>query len=374
MFYCQVNGKPYNVYRKAHYSTFGKHSRGKILIPFLPLIVWICADTLEELFSGKTKFLLLPAVLCFLPAFSRSAWQSLLLVDGAILLIWVFLLRFVRLPEKIRRSVFALILLVPMCVNLGVNSSEKYLKESDTRQKHFTRGDITMFVSDRRYRFDVLANNFVNSNVPADGSIWKTSMYSSITNQLYADFYYNTMRNPISLRNRVVLMPNQNGFFSFFMGTRYVLTREDDIPYGYKRVFRRGGYALAENEQVLPVCYGTYDLLSKEDFDRLTFPETMRFVPNLARFGTFAGPISDTIRHQPRISISDEENQFESFTSVLTKDVPTQLIDQDITTQVAFQCDSMYPPTAFVPMQRYVEAVEPGQHQVPISYRYPPSS
>ena len=84
------------------------------------------------------------------------------------------------------------------------------------------------------------------------------------------------MRNPISLRNRVVLMPNQNGFFSFFMGTRYVLTREDDIPYGYKRVFRRGGYALTENEQVLPVCYGTYDLLSKEDFDRLTFPETMQ--------------------------------------------------------------------------------------------------
>ena len=95
-----------------------------------------------------------------------------------------------------------------------------------------------------------MANNFVNSNVPADGSIWKTSMYSSITNQLYADFYYNTMRNPISLRNRVVLMPNQNGCFSFFMGTRYVLTREDDIPYGYKRVFRRGGYALTENEQV----------------------------------------------------------------------------------------------------------------------------
>lgn len=284
------------------------YSRGKILIPFLPLIVWICADTLEELFSGKTKFLLLPAVLCFLPAFSRSAWQSLLPVDGAILLIWVFLLRFVRLPEKIRRSVFALILLVPMCVNLGVNSSEKYLKESDTRQKHFTRGDITMFVSDRRYRFDVLANNFVNSNVPADGSIWKTSMYSSITNQLYADFYYNTMRNPISLRNRVVLMPNQNGFFSFFMGTRYVLTREDDIPYGYKRVFRRGGYALAENEQVLPVCYGTYDLLSKEDFDRLTFPETMQALCSAAVVDKEGGRFTPQVKEeQPSELLADRQ-------------------------------------------------------------------
>ena len=250
------------------------YARGKILIPFLPLVVWICADTLQELAQKRQKFLLLPLVLCFVPALT-SSWRDLILLDGAVLTVWALLLRFAKLPERLRRSAFALILLVPICVSFSVNRSEDYLRKDDGRQSRFTAGDITMFASDDQYRFDVLANNYVNSNVLADGKVWKTAMYSSVTNGLYADFYYNTMRNPISLRNRVVLMPNQNSFFSYFMGIRYVLAKEDALPRGYTPVFRRGGYVLAENDEVLPICYGTWSLLSEESFYRLNVPARM---------------------------------------------------------------------------------------------------
>ena len=125
-----------------------------------------------------------------------------------------------------------------------------------------------MFASDLRYRYDVLANNYVNSNLLADGSLNKTAMYSSIHNGSYNRFCYDTMKNPISLRNRVVIMPSVNSFFSY-LGIRYLVASADQLPPGYSAVFTQDGYALAENPNVRPMVYGSWDLLSEEDYDGL---------------------------------------------------------------------------------------------------------
>ena len=69
-----------------------------------------------------------------------------------------------------------------------------------------------------------------------------------------------TMKNPISLRNRVVIMPSVNSFFSYFMGIRYLVASADRLPPGYSAVFPRDGYALAENPNVRPMVYGSWDL------------------------------------------------------------------------------------------------------------------
>ena len=250
------------------------YPRAKILIPFVPLIVMLCTDTLQELFEKKQKWMIVPAVLCFLPA-AFSPWKDLMLIDGGILLAWVLVQRFLLKSERAKKSAFVLILLVPIMVSIGVNKEEDYLRADDDRQSHFTSAEIRAAVTDLRYRFDVLANNYVNSNTLPGGGINKTAMYSSIENKLYADFYYNVMGNPISLRNRVVLMPNQNSCFNYFMGIRYLLTDIHNIPYGYQAIAQKKDYVLAENKDVLPMCYGTDKLLSEDVYKDLVFPYNM---------------------------------------------------------------------------------------------------
>lgn len=245
------------------------YARAKILIPFLPLVVLISAEVMDAFFEKKERPSVWIAALCLLPA-AVSKWQPLILLDGGILIIWAFLLQIEKLPDSWRKRICAFALLLPVCVSLGVNeTAEKYLRADDDRQEHFSSGDITMFASDLRYRYDVLANNYVNSNLLADGKLNKTAMYSSINNQEYNRFYYDTMKNPISLRNRVVMMPNKNSFFNYFMGIRYLLTGEDNLPAGYSSVFKREGYVLAENSNVRPMVYGSYDLLSEKAFEKL---------------------------------------------------------------------------------------------------------
>ncbi len=237
------------------------YPRAKILIPLLPILVWICADTFSEIYNGRQKTHLLAAALCFVPVFfawERGYWSVLACLDGGVLLVFMALQCLKKLPEKVKRKSLAMLLLVPVCTSLGVNFFlEDYLAEDDGRQSRFSFADITMFASEPYYRFDYLANNYINSNVLPDGALNKTASYLSVSNDIYEEFFYNTMRNPISLRNRVVLMPSENPLFNWFMGIRYILTKENRVPYGYQTVFRKNGFVLAENENVLPICYGT---------------------------------------------------------------------------------------------------------------------
>ena len=100
-------------------------------------------------------------------------------------------------------------------------------------------------------------------------------MYSSITNADYADFYYNAMHNPIGVNNRVALTPGSNPCFSYFMGTRYVITGKNEVPDGYDTIMANGNYVIAENPDVLPVCYGTTNIMTESTYEQLQFPENM---------------------------------------------------------------------------------------------------
>ena len=70
-------------------------------------------------------------------------------------------------------------------------------------------------------------------------------------------------------------MPGENPLFNWFMGIRYILTKENRVPYGYQTVFQKNGFVLAENENVLPICYGTDRQVSEKELKQLEFPADM---------------------------------------------------------------------------------------------------
>ena len=269
------------------------YARGKILIPFVPLLAMVCADTLEELRENPRRHSVFALALCFVPAIF-SEWKPLVLADGVILAVWVIWQRWGRkkreqaFAEKGRGGGYLAMLLIPLCVSLGVNISdaspfhetfqklgipvrETYLEADDTRQQHISRKTAADFAADPDYRYEVLADTFMNVNVLPDGNVGRTSIYSSISNSDYGTFFYDIMGNAISYNNRVALAVGKNPLFQSFMGIRYLLVRHGNAPYGYEEKEVIGDYALAENENVRPICYGVTDLLSRDAFDRLDF-------------------------------------------------------------------------------------------------------
>ncbi len=253
------------------------YARSKILIPFAPLLVLETVMTMQELYDKKQNYSLVILLFSLTPLLFMK--KEILVFAGAadalLLALWVVFKGFQGRSGRKKPAVFAVIFLVPLCVGMIVNGHETYIALSDERQEHFTGEQLAAYVADADYRFDVLCDGYTSCNVWQGGVAGRTAMYSSITNSAYAGYYYDTLHNPISYNNRVALASGQNCLFRYLMGMKYLMTREEAVPAGYGVIAKNGDYVLARSEDVLPVCYGTTELMGESVYDNLSFPDNL---------------------------------------------------------------------------------------------------
>lgn len=245
--------------------------RYKVLIPFLPLFLLLCVQTLEELYKEKIRHCFPALACCLIPAVF-SSHRSVILADFAVMLA-AFLL--CHMPGRCSRSCFLLLCIIPAIVSINTNESETYIAASDNRQSVFSKEELQALNLDKSYRFDYLTNPFANANIiPAEG-IGRSTIYSSITNSTYSHFFYDTVRNPIRIRNRVALLTDANPFFSYLMGIRYIQTSKDYLPAGYKVIAQKGNTVIAENPDVLPAAYTSTRIPDLKPWNIRNFPDNL---------------------------------------------------------------------------------------------------
>lgn len=267
--------------------------RYKVLIPLVPLLTLLCARTMEELVAKRERHSLFCALGCLIPAafsdYPKAILADFLWVLITFLLIWFcqrylsrkhagandHTLSFQTPPRPFYRKAFSVCLLFclpPALLSVIVGQTKDYISASDQRQSAFTQKELQEPALNNHYRYDCLADPFANVNVQPLQGIGRTTMYSSVTDSRYADFYYNTMKNPIRIRNRVALITDANPFFSYLMGIRYIQTTSGRLPWGYARILEKGNAVIAENDQVPPVAYASTSFLEQTEYEKLGFP------------------------------------------------------------------------------------------------------
>lgn len=263
--------------------------RYKVLIPLAPLLLLLCVQTLEELYQKKLQHSLLLLACCLLPTLFYDM-PVLILADFSLMVVGFFLLHLAnrpsvsgkKLPKKRLQSFSGCLLLVvaPILIFLTVNKSEIYIEASDNRQELFPKETLSELCLDRNYRFGYLTMPFATVNLTAVQGLGNVNLYSSVTNSEYADYFYNTARNPIRIRNRVALMTDANPFFAYLMGVRYIQTRPNYLPLGYEIITSQENAVIAENSTVLPVAYTSTSLMAQEDYEKLEFPYNLMALTN----------------------------------------------------------------------------------------------
>lgn len=337
--------------------------RYKVLIPLVPLLLLLCVQTLEALYVGREKHSLPLGVLCLIPAIFAD-YRLGILADS----LWLFFSfviismgkrrftllksesysqsRSAVLPRQIR-WLYLLLCLPAMCFHICASRTETFISTNDQRQSLCSKQEQSAIdETDKNYRFERLIEPFANTNTQPLPGFGRTSMYSSVTDYRYADFFYNTMRNPIRIRNRVALMTDANPFFSYFMGIRYIEANPDFLPWGYQAIAKSDNLGvLAENPNVLPIAYSSTALMSQKEFEKLSFPYTLEaltrctLVPDnlekkqLDRSSTYCSadqmmaaskirPLALEDFHLPQTADSETKNQEDTH---LTLPVPTEL-------------------------------------------------
>lgn len=323
------------------------YARGKILIPFLLPMLLLYAQVLCGFLQGSEKPPLWAGALCLVPWAAACAESGSILTNRLLLIDWLLLLGWILLdwllmmgwvlwmrragmkrvftagPAKktsVRTRCIALLLLVPCVVSWTLQMKAGYVEQAQINfaavrqalkgaQQRIEQAEADKLQS---ARWEILSEGYKMSNYAPLPQMQRTSMYSSMTQQGYAAFFYDIAGNAILARNRVALVPGKNPLFNTLMGVRYVTVKtaaagqetgttaaaqaQTDaaasqatagsstsnlpraqieagaaaLPPGYEVIYCENGYVTGRNPDALPIAFGTDRLLSKKDFtDRL---------------------------------------------------------------------------------------------------------
>ena len=234
------------------------YPRAKILIPFIPLIIYVVILTLDEYHQRALKLDIKLLVLLVLPLllFYR---QPLVILDMGICFMGLILYL------KISKQALTLLMIMPLVLSYKNNQKENFVQD----KRYQKVAQLNQVKVETKGRYDSFKESLNTVNQVNDNTL-RTSIYSSVSNSLYNHFYYDVIKNPIQIKNRVACLSGSNIFFQGMMGVK-TLYSENVVPIGYTP----SGDNLYQNDDVLPLVYATSDTYSVKKFEQLTFPTTL---------------------------------------------------------------------------------------------------
>lgn len=320
------------------------YARGKILIPFLVLTALLCEEIFRESFEGRHKPKLWIGAACMIPWAATLAegadgsgwmfWDSVLIV-GWIIIENVTAKGFGKSGKYGYRM--AGLLLIPCLFMTAFQQTCGYVAKetinfSQVREAAAAAESVineqdpeTLF----GVRWEILSEGYKMSNFMALPLMKRTSMYSSMMQQGYGDFFYDVSGNAIPARNRVALVPGKNILFNTAMGIRYVTAEEGQLPDSYRPISRSNGYVTGENPDALPVCYGTDRLLSSQDHESCTTEVSGKTIRKLTEILSLS---RTDVKVDPGWTSIQGQNQSEKAV-VLSFDL-TQTGNKEVTIQI----------------------------------------
>ncbi|VYS86158.1 Bacterial membrane protein YfhO [uncultured Blautia sp.] len=254
--------------------------RPKSLIPFFPILLFLTAKVLMDLWENRLTHSLPLCLICMIPVFVQAVFcpsknTGFTFLDAILLLVFATSGSFFHRKGLSYRRIglwSCLILAAPVLLFLKGSEKESFPEKSCAA---FTEEEILSLCRHTNSRFDILESPLSNTNFVYSGNQKKSTMYSSVSNSSYNRFVYDTLNTPISVRNRVSINGNPNPFQEYLMGVRYIQTTKDKLPAGYTVLKEKNGTLLAENKNVLPLAYGSTSLISQKTFENLSFPHTL---------------------------------------------------------------------------------------------------
>ena len=123
------------------------------------------------------------------------------------------------------------------------------------------------------YRTVQLGND--DENAANLNRVWNTdqyisSIYSSSYNKAYQNFRKDTFGLEQPYRNFLMQSEESNLIYARFMGEKYIVTKAK--MKGIRLLGVSGEWKIYENESAAPIIYGTSQVMSEKDYDKLEYP------------------------------------------------------------------------------------------------------
>lgn len=254
---------------------------GKVFIPFIPLALILVLKLLEDLINKKSNLkVILPIYILtlLLGAFKFDLYLPLIM-DVLVTLLGIYIL----IKKK---TVFPLIILLSLfsfSTALVINLKDELAKRPVTINQYseeINRLIKNNISKDNLYRTcDKTGSDIFNTNNIRNLDEYKTTMYSSLTNKYYKNFYWNTFDAENPYRNDAIFSDISNPLFNIYFGNRYYIGNNEK-PSFYTLKDKKGNVSIYENSDVFDIGYSTDKTLSYDEFSKLEYPYNIEALLN----------------------------------------------------------------------------------------------
>lgn len=198
----------------------------KVLIPFIPLVLFNLAEFLSITFKSK--------------------W-----LKNSLIIYIIF------------SSLF-------LCVKF--NMEETLIKKENNNLYEETSSYIKNIDDDfYRINFSFMKDKYTNKISSLDE--YKTTIYSSSINKNYKDLYNYLFNNSYPYRSDHIMNSSNNILFQMYMNEKYLVT-DYEYDYIYEKIYN-DELKIYKNNYTLPLGYATNNIINEKNFEKLEYPENI---------------------------------------------------------------------------------------------------
>mgnify|MGYP004538760055 FL=1 len=244
----------------------------KTLIPLLPLYILVIAEFIENTFAKKINYkVLIPILLiCSLIIYFHKYKEILYLIDIVILVIFIFIY------NKSNKKILLIIpiILTTLVSAYNINKSDELVLKYTTKENEKIVKNSLNEITENDHDFYRISNdldisetvNKIYNNI----NYYQSTIYSSVSNQIYNEFYFDIINNNIPSRNRALTVTTGNIMSLMLTNNKYIISRNKALQ-GYELLSSENGLNIYKNDNTMPLGFATSNIMSYEDFNRLPY-------------------------------------------------------------------------------------------------------
>ena len=298
--------------------------RNKILIPFIPLIGILLIKLLEAIINKKfdyKKIINLSIAIIILEIISTLLSKKIVYLYTLIIdIIYILVIILFYKSNKIKSKLFSILILIPSLIVITIsNYYDIYVTKdliSKVENPSITKElDKVLSKEKNIVRTNTLDNTDYTINRIYGNNFNQNSVYSSSSNKYYKSFYKKAFHEALPYRNKLMYPQNNDILFQTFMGVKYIYTTSTP-PIGYTRVSKN----IYRNNNVLPVFYGTSNIINYNNYKTLEYPNNISaFLSGVITpdeettkdigFAIEKFPLGEELIYTKRVTIKNKDNK-----------------------------------------------------------------
>lgn len=247
----------------------GMYINAKVLIPMIPLAIILLSKLFSDIISKNIRLipLLVMTIILSLIGSINFNFDRVYLIDITFLLLCLVLT--IKRKSKV---VFFMIILMSTVNLFFVNVIDK-LETKDQMENQYNENIKKLIPKNTNLEKThvEIKENINDTNNIRDINEMKTTMYSSLTNKFYNNFYWNEINNNNPYRNSTIISGTDNIFYNVYTNTKNYVTK-NNAPIGYELIKEEKNYKLYQNSDTFSTIYANSNLMSLNEYKKLSYP------------------------------------------------------------------------------------------------------